>query len=234
MVKVIFDLDGTLYSFRDSNGLGKEYFDRIVRYTQNFLNIPEEEAIALSDGYYRQYGLTIRGLLLHHKNVDPQDYTHYVHDVDLEKMMVKHSETKATLQKLLSAGADMWVLTNSYKQHADRVLKHLDLHDLFVDPKTGDVKIVDCFDMWKHTEACIENKPAKSSYELMEQRCGVDKKTERIVMVEDAMVNLRAPDELGWVSVWIQDGRERPADLPAHFRVIDHITDIFPAVHDLF
>ena len=45
------------------------------------LKLPREAAYARQKDLYRQYGTTLNGLMLEH-GASPDDYLHYVHDID--------------------------------------------------------------------------------------------------------------------------------------------------------
>ena len=77
---LIFDLDNTLYPAE------KQLFNlidvRINRYMTEIVGIPAPEVDTLRREYWRLYGVTLQGLIRHHA-VDPEDYLHYVHDIDV-------------------------------------------------------------------------------------------------------------------------------------------------------
>src|ERR1700748_1595455 len=76
----IFDLDNTLY--RAGNGIFAQIESRMTDYVMAFLKLPREEAFARQKAMYRRYGTTLNGLMREH-GAAPDDYLHFVHDIDL-------------------------------------------------------------------------------------------------------------------------------------------------------
>ena len=75
----IFDLDNTLYP-RHVN-LFEQVDQKIRDYVARVLDVPPVEARELQKSYYRDYGTTLRGLMLEH-DVAPDEFLEFVHDVD--------------------------------------------------------------------------------------------------------------------------------------------------------
>lgn len=76
----IFDLDDTLYP--SSEEIFNQMAKRIKSFIMQALNVGEEEAFEIQKEYYKQYGATVRGLMLEH-NIAPESFTDYVHELDL-------------------------------------------------------------------------------------------------------------------------------------------------------
>lgn len=81
--------------------------------------------------YYKDYGLAIEGLVRHHK-VDPLEYNSKVDDaLPLENVIKPNPELRGLLQDLDTTKVKPWLLTNAYITHGKRVIKLLQLEDLF-------------------------------------------------------------------------------------------------------
>ena len=121
----LFDLDNTLYD--PESQILEQIGRRMRQYIAELFGISYEQADNLCTKYYRQYGGTIRGLQLHHPEVNLDKFSDYAHHVELEHV------GKATVlkQALLAAPQTRYVFTNSPLPYAERVLKHLDLMECF-------------------------------------------------------------------------------------------------------
>jgi putative hydrolase of the HAD superfamily len=120
---IYLDLDGTVYD--QHNGLMEKMTERIVKYGREVVNLPQK---VLAE-YYREYGNTLRGLMLH-QHVDPQEYLAYIHDLPLEEYLSPDPDLRRVL---LSLPQPKWILTNSWRPHAERTLELLGIDDLFMD-----------------------------------------------------------------------------------------------------
>ena len=56
------------------------------------VGIPLDEVDTLRRRYWQDYGVTMQGLMRHH-HVDPEDYLHYVHDVDVASRLQDRTRT---------------------------------------------------------------------------------------------------------------------------------------------
>ena len=120
----LFDLDNTLYP--EESGFMREVEGRMTGFVEKVTGLPRDEAYALQKKYLAEHGLTLKGLMLHH-GVDPADFHALFHDLSLE-VLAHDAELLAALSKL--PGRRL-IFTNADDVHAERVLKHLGLRDLF-------------------------------------------------------------------------------------------------------
>ena len=105
--------------------------DLIDKYFSKHLNIPWDEAVRLHKEYYTQYGLAIEGLVRHHE-IDPLDYNAKVDDaLPLENIIKPNPELRTMLEAIDKSKVKLWLLTNAYVNHARRVIKLLQIEDLF-------------------------------------------------------------------------------------------------------
>lgn len=122
----LFDLDNTLYP--EESGFMREVEGRMTAFVEKVTGLPRDEAYALQKKYLAEHGLTLKGLMLNH-GVDPADFHALFHDLSLE-VLAQDAELLAALQQL--PGRRL-VFTNADDKHAERVLAHLGLRDLFDD-----------------------------------------------------------------------------------------------------
>ena len=122
---IFFDLDDTLYP--SSAGLWKAIKERMNQYMIERMDIPKDDVPALREQYFKMYGTTLRGLQARH-NVDVEDYLAYVHELPLEQYLTPDPLQREIIASLPTRNL---IFTNADANHARRVLKALNLDDLF-------------------------------------------------------------------------------------------------------
>jgi putative hydrolase of the HAD superfamily len=122
---LFFDLDDTLYP--NTSGLWQAIKARINLYMVERLGIPDKDAPALRESYFKMYGTTLRGLQARH-NVDVEDFLAFVHDLPLADYIQPDPIQREVIASLPSRKL---IFTNADANHARRVLAALDLGDLF-------------------------------------------------------------------------------------------------------
>lgn len=198
----IFDLDNTLYP--PSAALFAQIDLRMRAYIAAFLELDLEAAFRLQKNYFREYGMSLRGLMDHH-GMDPAPFLADVHDIDLTAL-----EPSPALHAALGAlpGRKL-IFTNASLTHAERVLRRLGIADHFAD----------IFDI---TAADYRPKPEAATYLRLIDRHGLDPHAS--VMVEDMARNLLPAAALGMTTVWVRTDHELGA-LGADGDHIDYIVD---------
>ena len=186
---LIFDLDNTLYSRK--RDLFSLIDQRINLYMSDIIGIPQEEVDGLRRRYWRDYGVTLGGLIRHH-GVDPEDYLGYVHDVDIQERLGDDPELR---DALACSPLRKVVFTNASTDYALRVLRCLGVDNCF--EEIFDIRI-----------ASFLPKPFPEPYHRVLDRLGVEGKG--CVMVEDTLENVRTAKDLGMATVWVGEG-ELPA-----------------------
>ena len=182
----VFDLDDTLYP--PTGEIYSQMANRICAYVMKALNVDEKTARVIQKDYYRKYGATVRGLIVEH-NVDPEDFTNYVHQLDLSSL-----RENPELKKLLSAiQGRKFVFTNGAYQHAEGVLKRLGLRECF----SGIFSI---------READYLPKPALQTYLKMLKTFGLE--ASKSVMFDDSPANILGAKRAGMKTVWISSNVE--------------------------
>ena len=122
---LFFDLDDTLYP--NSSGLWQAIKSRINLYMIERLDVPEKDAPALRESYFKMYGTTLRGLQARH-NVDIEDFLAFVHDLPLIDYITPNPIQREVIASLPYRKL---IFTNADSNHARRVLSALCLDDLF-------------------------------------------------------------------------------------------------------
>ena len=123
---LLFDLDETLYP--SSSTLGAEITRRMTVYVQRYLRLPEEQAVAVRRDLSSRYGTTLAGLIAEHGLTDTEGYLEFCHPVDVER----HLTPDPSLGPALSAvRLPKSILTNSPREHAERILDFLGVRGQF-------------------------------------------------------------------------------------------------------
>ena len=97
----------------------------------NHLALSKEDADHLHTKYYKDYGLAVSGLAKHHK-IDPLDFNREVDDaLSLEGVITPDPNLRALLSDFDKSKVKLWLFTNAHVTHGRRVVKLLDVDDLF-------------------------------------------------------------------------------------------------------
>ena len=101
----VFDLDNTLYSPEE------EIFSQIDKKMTEFIiskfNVDEEEAFNIQKKYFLEYGTTLSGLMKR-KNIDPDEFLEFVHDINLE-ILKPNNKCTSIIEKI---PCEKFVFTN--------------------------------------------------------------------------------------------------------------------------
>ncbi len=177
----VFDLDNTLYP-SDIN-LFPQIDQRMGAFIARHFGIGQEDARRLQKHYFRTYGTTLRGLMLHH-GMAPEAYLDYVHDIDLS--VISHN---APLDAALAAlDGRKTVFTNGSLKHAEGTLARLGISQHF------DA----IFDV---AAAEFVPKPDPACYQKMLMSLVIA--PERAVLFEDTAHNLPPAAALGMTTVLV-------------------------------
>jgi pyrimidine and pyridine-specific 5'-nucleotidase len=103
----------------------------IDQYFMKHLELSREEAWKLHQEYYKNYGLAIEGLVRHHK-IDPIEYNRQVDDaIPLESIIFPDPELRKLLADIDKTKIKLWLFTNAYVSHGQRVVRLLGIEDMF-------------------------------------------------------------------------------------------------------
>ncbi len=178
----VIDLDNTLYA-ADSGVFGR-MDKRMTAYVADQLGVESEEADKLRVKYWKKYGTTLRGMMLHH-DMEPEGFLHDVHDINAHEILEKDGALDAALGRLPGRKV---IHTNGIREHAERVLAALGIAHHF--ECIYDIRFNDYIP-----------KPCKETLALLIENEGCD--PERTLVVDDMPENLRVARDLGCRTVWI-------------------------------
>ena len=211
----IFDLDNTLYS-GDVNFFA-QIDKKMTAFMSRYLSLAAPEARVIQKEYLVEYGTTLSGLMAVH-NMDPEEYLHYVHDIDLD-VLTPDPRLYAAIENLPGR---KFIFTNGSRGHAKNVGDHLGITGLF----DGVFAIED---------VDYVPKPKRAPYEQFNKAFDID--PARAFMAEDSVRNLEVPKAMGMSTLLITSNQDwshepkasRPHDgqnVPEH---VDMHTNDLPA-----
>jgi putative hydrolase of the HAD superfamily len=180
----LFDLDNTLYP--GTSSLFPQIDLRMKTFIAEFLGITPEDAFILQKKYYREYGTSLRGLMLHH-DLEPDAFLDYVHDID-HGLLDPAPELSAAISAL--PGRKL-IFTNGSERHAENVLARLGLGHHF--EGIFDIKA-----------AGFIPKPQIETYHTMVARHGVI--AQKAAFFEDSHLNLKPAFDMGMTTVLVRCG----------------------------
>lgn len=177
----IFDLDNTLYPRPEK--MWQLVHDRMQGYIIDLLGIDQPSAAAMQTDYFQKYGLTMRGLMIHH-GVEPDAFNDYVHDIDISEI-----QPNPVLGEAIAALPGRCIIhSNANMAHVDNVLGRLGIRDAF--DAAYDIRT-----------SRYEPKPAETAYQRVLEETGGD--PARAAMFEDIAHNLKVPHALGMRCVFV-------------------------------
>ena len=178
---LLLDLDGTVY--QDLDSVFGQVSKLMTKYISEKLKIDLIKAKELQTNYFYKYNTSLNGLMIHH-DIPPLEFLNYVHNIDLT-FMKKDIVLREQLEKL-----DMrrLIFTNGSANHANNVLSHLGIEDLFEG----------IFDI---TDAKYQPKPEPKAFDLMVEKFGINPND--TIYVEDIAKNLSIGKERGCSTVWL-------------------------------
>lgn len=127
MKSYIFDLDNTLYSYK--NGLFDSQLKRMSDYIKLKLNISDtEKADVIRDELYYEFGSTMLGMMRYH-NIDYGEFLSFIDDIDISQF-IPNKKLNNYINNLKENNRT-YIFTNASDFHTDRVLKQLGLENSF-------------------------------------------------------------------------------------------------------
>lgn len=203
---LLFDLDETLYP--RTAGIMQRIGHLIRQYISDRMGYTAEQADSLARRYYREYGTSMRGLLLN-DNLDADDFLAYVHGFSLDSL-----DANPQLDALLSSlPLDKVIFTNADRAHAERVLDRLGVAHHFT-------RIIDI------VAVNYVSKPNLEAYLDCLDLLGA--KASECVLIEDSARNVEPATALGMVTVLVDGDEDTSADYQ-----IDRILDLAPVIEDI-
>lgn len=198
----VFDLDNTLYPVTPK--LLAHIDAHMGSFVARFLNVDAEEARHIQKSYFRKYGLTLRGLMIHH-GLDPVRYFDEMTPMDLSEV----APNPALADALRRLDGRKLVYTNASAHHAEMVLERLGMAGIF--EAVFDIAAAD----WVP-------KPAIDGYRTLCDRYAVE--PTRAAMIDDIARNLEPAAALGMTTVWMRTNAEWAQGIAPEAH-IHHVTD---------
>ena len=203
----VIDLDNTLYTA--DSGVFARMDKRMTAYVANELNVDHKEADRLRVKYWRDYGTTLRGMMLHH-GIEPEAFLHDVHNINAHEILSEDIELDRALARLPGRKV---IHTNGIHEHAKHILETLGVLQHF--ERIYDIRFNNYIP-----------KPCKETLAMLIKAEGST--PERTLVVDDMADNLRVAKELGCRTVWINKNA-LSHEWDYHLLLFQHLPDvIFP------
>ncbi|KAG0377134.1 hypothetical protein BGX24_006668 [Mortierella sp. AD032] len=177
-----FDIDNCLYH-KDS-GIHDVMREKIEQYFED-VGIENNKVKSLSYRYYIDYGLAIRGLVIHHPDAKVDGA------LPLEDILSENPPLREMIKSLKIE--KKWLFTNAGKHHALRVIKILGLEGLF-----------DGMTYCDYTEPDFICKPEAASFRRAMKDAGVVHPS-NCYFVDDSAANVDKALDIGWTAVHVAD-----------------------------
>lgn len=188
-MNLIFDLDNTIYS--SDRGILEAINQNINRFMVDYVGIDHSKVDYLRQKYRQEYGVTLRGLMINY-GISAEDYLEFVHNINYSKLISKDESLFNILNRLPNK---KFIFTNSSKKHAENILSHLGIKDLFN-------KIISIEDT-NYTP-----KPDILSFKIMLEKLDVD--PEKSFFFDDMPENIETASELKFKTVYINRSNHCP------------------------
>ncbi len=185
---LLLDLDGVCYGSHNGYPLDKVFgmiSNRMTLFIKEKLNLNDKEAKELQTNYFYKYNTSLNGLMLNH-NVIGEEFLKFVHDVDISFM----KEDKVMRNELEQLNMEKFIFTNGSAEHAENILTHLGVYDLFGREKVFDIQ-----------DAGYVPKPNAKTFDKMVNKFGINPK--ETIYIEDIARNLGIGFERGCTTVWL-------------------------------
>ncbi|KAK0784001.1 putative suppressor of disruption of TFIIS [Friedmanniomyces endolithicus] len=211
------DIDNCLYpkSYRIHEMMG----ELIDEYFQTHLSLSKQDAFTLHQRYYKDYGLAIEGLVRFHK-VDPLEYNEKVDDaLALDQVIKPDPKLQRLLGDIDRSQVKLWLFTNAYITHGQRVVRLLGVED--------------CFDGITYCDYGAEKllcKPRREMYDKAMQDSGTTD-ISQCYFVDDNALNARAGTEYGWESAHlVEPSVKAPEQSVSDFQIrsLEELRQVFP------
>ena len=182
----IFDLDNTIYPARSN--LFVRVAVRITEFVATHFDVPQDEARVIQKDLFQRYGTTMRGLMVE-EGLEPADYLHFVHDIDVSDLP-RETELEAMLANLPGR---KHIFTNGTVPHAENILNAYGIRHHFEH----------IFDI---VGADYVPKPEAHAFAKFMEKTGID--PHGAVMIEDMARNLEPAAAMGMRTVWLTSDYE--------------------------
>jgi pyrimidine and pyridine-specific 5'-nucleotidase len=199
------------------------------------LNLSPRESYELQHSYFLEYGLSLQGLVKHHQ-VDALDFNEKVDNaIPLEEVLTRSPSLRKLLEDVDTSKVKLWLLTNAYITHGQRVVRILGVDDLFEGITYCDYAAEE---LVAKPNPGMFNKAMKDAGVQSVQDCyfvGRFITTQCLakadLAADDSQNNAKGATEFGWTAVHLVEPSEEPPKDPASkymIRSLEELRDIFP------
>ena len=191
----IFDLDNTLYSGQTK--VFSEVDKKMSSFISEKFGVDLFEAKRIQKEYFYEYGTTLSGLMKK-KNVDPNEFLEFVHDIDISWL----PKDEFLRDELIKIKEKKYIFSNGSHAHIENVTNQLGIDGLF----DG------AFDI---TDADFVPKPHLDPYKKLIKKFKLDPK--KSILIEDIAHNLEQAKYLGMKTCWLENDEafaKKDADKP--------------------
>jgi putative hydrolase of the HAD superfamily len=195
----VFDMDDTLYP--REQGLMTLVQARINAYVVEAVGLEPEEARVLQRQFLDEHGTTLAGLMANH-GIEPQRFLDEVHDVSLD-CLTPNPDLRLAIAAL--PGRRL-IFTNGSVGHAERVLAHIGLRDLF-----SEIFAIETAD--------YVPKPALATFDRICKLHDID--PPMTAFFEDSEKNLVPASRMGMTTVLVGPHAAASTSEHVHFRTND-------------
>ncbi|MFQ5518980.1 MAG: pyrimidine 5'-nucleotidase [Mariprofundus sp.] len=178
----VIDLDNTLYAA--DSGVFARMDKRMTAFVARELGVDTEQADHLRVKYWKAYGTTLRGMMLHH-GMQAEPFLHDVHDINAHEILEFDHKLDAALARLPGRKV---IHTNGIREHAERILQALGISQHF--ETIYDIRFNDYIP-----------KPCQQTLAKLIEQEGFS--PTRTLVVDDMADNLQVARALGCKTVWI-------------------------------
>jgi putative hydrolase of the HAD superfamily len=177
-----FDLDDTLHDA--SHAIFAAIDTRMTGFVERHLGLPHEQADSLRRHYWRRYGATMLGLILHFRT-NPHDFLRETHDFNVAELLAR-MVSRLPGRKVL--------MTNAPGAYARQVLRGVGLH--------RHIRVQYSIERLR-LHGHFRPKPSISMFRAVLAREGMAGRSNagRAVLVDDSLVNLKAARAAGFSTV---------------------------------
>ena len=213
-----FDIDNCLYP--KNKNVHDHMAALINKYFITHLSISTEDATKLHLQYYKDYGLAIEGLARYHK-VDPLDFNREVDDaLPLDELLEPDPGLREVLESFDKTKVKMWLFTNAHITHGKRVVRLLDVQDLFEGLTYCD-----------YAQRPLVPKPLPAMYEKAEREAGVTNYS-KVYFVDDSWLNCKDAYARGWTNTvhLVEHQVPEPPNKACRYQIstLRELQDLFP------
>ncbi|MDD5644650.1 MAG: pyrimidine 5'-nucleotidase [bacterium] len=206
---LLFDLDHTLYP-RESGVLNK-IDGNISAFLADYFGISVQKAEELRHKFYKQYGLSLTGLIKEYPSFDVKAYLRHVYDFDITKML---KPAKKLRRILMETPNPKYIFTNGLESYASRILGALGISEYF--RKIYGIEFMD-----------FNCKPSPEAF--LKVVGDIGREPRDFIMIDDLPQNLMTAKKLKMKTVLVGKGEKKPyID-----EIISDITDIPAALKKL-